>query len=208
LNIEPKRDRALFVPLASMSKRLLFALASSLAIPGCDARVIDVAASASPALGIYAHDCADVHGNPAGLAQFRGQVVLIVNVASHCGYTGQYRDLQALHARYADRGFAVVGFPCNDFGGQEPGDADAITACAVGYGADFPLMEKVIVKAGPNQSSIYGALAQSTGALPRWNFGKYLIDTDGQPVAFFGTRVEPLDEGLTGRIDALLPTHR
>lgn len=191
-----------------MSKRLLFAIASSLALPGCDARVIDVGAATSPALNIYSHECEDIHGKATGLGQFKGKVVLIVNVASRCGYTPQYEDLQKLHARFADRGFSVVGFPCNDFGGQEPGGAEAITTCATGYGADFPLMEKVVVKAGPDQSPIYAALAQSTGALPRWNFGKFLIDTDGQPIAFFGTRVEPLDESLTSRIDALLPTYR
>ena len=189
-----------------MPKRLLFAIASSLAIPGCDTRIIEAPGATSPSVNIYSHECEDIHGKAAGLEQFQGKVVLIVNVASRCGYTPQYEDLQKLHAQFADRGFSVVGFPCNDFGGQEPGDAKAITTCAVGYGAHFPLMEKVIIKAGPDQSPIYAALAEATGALPRWNFGKFLIDMHGQPVAFFGTRVEPLDEGLTSRIDALLPT--
>jgi len=193
-----KRDFARHV------RRALLTTATAMGIGACDARVIDIGNGPSPTLGIYAHDCANLGGEPSGLAQFRGKVVLIVNVASHCGYTSQYRDLQTMHARYADRGFSVVGFPCNDFGGQEPGDAAAITACAAGYGAVFPLMEKVVVKAGPDQSPIYASLADATGALPRWNFGKYLIDHNGRPVAFFGTRVEPLDDELIQRIDALL----
>jgi glutathione peroxidase len=109
-----------------------------------------------------------------------------------------------LHERYASQGFSVVGFPCNDFGGQEPGDAEAITACATGYGATFPIMEKVSVVEGDSQFTIYSDLFEATGALPEWNFGKYLVDQHGTPIAFFGSRIEPLSTELTDRIDALL----
>lgn len=146
----------------------------------------------------------DLGGSPVSLKDFRGDVLLLVNVASHCGYTGQYRDLQQLQDRYGDRGFTVIGFPCNDFGGQEPGDAGAIAACAADHGAGFPIMEKIRILDGPEQSPIYASLQQATGALPRWNFGKYLIDRKGHPVAFYGTRVEPLDTALTDHIESLL----
>jgi len=185
-----------------MFKRLLMTLAAALALPGCDSRVIKV--QATDAQGIYSHTLHDVHGDDASLADRSGEVTLIVNVASHCGYTPQYRDLQQLHDAYADRGFAVIGFPCNDFGGQEPGDASAITACAAGHGASFPLMEKIVVLAAEGQSPLYRDLSQATGVLPRWNFGKYLVGRDGIPIAYYGSNVGPMDEQLTSEIEAAL----
>ena len=154
-------------------------------------------------MNVYNHDRNDVFGKPVAKDKFGGQVTLIVNLASHCGYTPQYKDLQALHERYSDQGFSVVGFPCNDFGGQEPGDADAITACASGFGAEFPIMEKVGVIDNESQCAIYHDLWKATGVLPKWNFGKYLIDQYGTPVAFFGSSVEPLSAELTDCIDSL-----
>ena len=153
---------------------------------------------------IYTLGCNDVQGGQAGLQQFDGNVTLLVNVASHCGYTGQYTTLQALQERYADKAFSVVAFPCNDFGGQEPGDAKSINACAATHGATFPIMEKCVVKAGPGQSPIYTMLAAATDTLPRWNFGKYLVNAQGTPVAFFGSSIDPMDATVTDQIDALL----
>lgn len=173
-------------------------------IVSCDSRIIDVQTRKEPTMNVYNHERNDVFGKPVDRDQFKGQVTLIVNLASHCGYTPQYKDLQALHERYSDQGFSVVGFPCNDFGGQEPGDAEAITACATGYGVDFPLMEKVGVIENESQCAIYNDLSEATGVLPKWNFGKYLVDQHGTPVAFFGSNVEPLSAELTDCIDDLL----
>ena len=155
-------------------------------------------------MNIYNHPINDLRGTPVDTNTFDGKVTLVVNLASKCGLTPQYEDLQALHERYASQDFSVVGFPCNDFGGQEPGDADAITACATGYGASFPIMDKVSVVEGDAQCAMYRDLQKETGALPEWNFGKYLVDQQGMPVAFFGSRVEPLSAEITDRIDALL----
>lgn len=144
-------------------------------------------------------------GQAQELAAFEGQVVLVVNTASKCGLTPQYEDLQALYAKYKDQGLVVVGFPCNQFLGQEPGSPDEIAAfCEENYGVSFPMMEKVNVKDGEDQSPIYGLLGTRTGELPDWNFAKYLISRDGESVQFFGARTEPMGEDLTGAIEALL----
>ena len=148
----------------------------------------------------------DLYGNAVEQNVFEGKATLIVNLASKCGLTPQYEDLQALHDKYASQGFSVVGFPCNDFGGQEPGDAAAITACASGFGADFPIMEKISVIEGDSQCAIYRDLRKATGALPEWNFGKYLVNQNGTPVAFFGSTVAPLAPEVTERIELLLET--
>jgi len=184
----------------------LFAFFTSIVtlLTSCDSRIIEVPVQKENAMNIYDNSFNDLHGNPNDKDIFKGQVTLIVNLASKCGLTPQYEDLQALHDRYAARGFSVVGFPCNDFGGQEPGDAEAITACASGFGATFPIMEKVSVVEGDSQFTIYSDLFEATGALPEWNFGKYLVDQHGTPIAFFGSRIEPLSTELTDRIDALL----
>jgi len=155
-------------------------------------------------MNVYDNQLRDVHGEPVNNNQFDGQVTLIVNLASKCGLTPQYEDLQKLHEQYEERGFSVVGFPCNDFGGQEPGDASTIMACASGYNADFPIMEKVSVIDGDTQCALYQDLAEATGALPEWNFGKYLVDQNGTPVAFFGSMVEPLSPEIVDRINELL----
>jgi glutathione peroxidase len=195
-----------------MPKRLLLTIATTLSLPGCDNRIVTTATTHEhnpmplAATGVYAHDITDLEGNATSLPA--GHVTLIVNVASQCGYTPQYRDLQTLHDTYADRGFAVIGFPCNDFGSQEPGDAAAITACATGLDASFMLMDKVHVKAGPNQSPVYRDLSQATGVLPKWNFGKYLVNREGVAVAFFGSSVGPMDPELTGEIETLLDRPR
>ena len=155
-------------------------------------------------MNVYDRPLNDLYGVAVNNNQFDGQVTLIVNLASKCGLTPQYEDLQALHEKYNGQGFSVVGFPCNDFGGQEPGDADTIAACALGFGATFPIMEKIGVTEGESQCAMYRDLQEATGALPEWNFGKYLIDGHGTPVAFFGSMVEPLSPEITGRLEELL----
>ena len=134
-----------------------------------------------------------------------GGPVLVVNVASECGYTPQYEGLQALHERYAARGLTVLGFPCNQFLGQEPGSPAEIRAfCSEEFGVGFPLMEKVEVKAGEGQSPVYGFLGTRSGELPAWNFAKYLVSRDGRTVRFFGTRVAPDDPELIAAVEAAL----
>ena len=187
-----------------MSKPYILFTAILVLLVACDSRVIDVQPQKESVMNVYDNQLRDVHGDPVNNNQFDGQVTLIVNLASKCGLTPQYEDLQKLHEQYEEQGFSVVGFPCNDFGGQEPGDASTIMACASGYKADFPIMEKVSVIDGDTQCALYQDLAEATGALPEWNFGKYLVDQNGTPVAFFGSMVEPLSPEIVDRINELL----
>lgn len=143
-------------------------------------------------------------GTPADLAAYRGKVVLVVNVASQCGYTPQYAGLETLHRELQPKGFAVLGFPSNDFGGQEPGTAEEIkTFCELNYGVTFPLFSKVVTKAGADQSPIYAWLGQ-TGNLPKWNFSKYLIGKDGKVIGFYPSAVKPDAPELRAAIEEAL----
>src|SRR4051794_27588941 len=124
---------------------------------------------------LYALNTKSLDGSAVDLSTYRGKVTLVVNVASRCGSTPQYEGLEALHRELSPRGFSVLGFPSNDFGSQEPGSPDEIaTFCETRYGVTFPLFEKVVTKAGAHQSPVY-ALLGSSGKLPTWNFGKYLV---------------------------------
>jgi glutathione peroxidase len=135
-------------------------------------------------------------GKPADLGDFRGKVTLVVNVASYCGYTPQYKGLEALHRELKDKGFAVLGFPSNDFGEQEPGTAEEIaTFCKRTYDVTFPMFSKVVTRAGGDQSPVYTYLGTS-GHLPAWNFAKYVIGKDGRIRAFFPSEVTPEDQRL------------
>ena len=130
-------------------------------------------------------------GQPADLAAYRGKVTLVVNVASQCGYTPQYAGLEKLYRDMAPKGFAILGFPSNDFGGQEPGTPEEIQQfCKRTYDVTFPMFAKVVTKAGPEQSAVYAFLGES-GSLPQWNFGKYVLDKNGKVTAFFPSRVAP-----------------
>jgi glutathione peroxidase len=145
-----------------------------------------------------------LEGKPADLAQFRGKVSLVVNVASKCGYTPQYEGLEKLQRELKGKGFNVLGFPSNDFGGQEPGTAQEIaTFCRLTYDVTFPMFEKVVTKKGADQSPVYSFLGQS-GNLPAWNFSKYLIDKQGRIVAFFPSAVTPEDPALRSAITKAL----
>ena len=135
---------------------------------------------------------------------YGGQVLLVVNTASKCGFTPQYEGLEAMYARYKDQGFAVLGFPSNDFMGQEPGSEEEIQEfCTLTYGVKFPMFEKVQVR-GSGANPLYAELAKSTGESPGWNFHKYLIDRDGKVVASFGSRTSPDDPKLVAEIEKLL----
>jgi glutathione peroxidase len=143
-------------------------------------------------------------GKPADLAQYRGKVTLVVNVASKCGYTPQYTGLEKLHRDLKDKGFAVLGFPSNDFGGQEPGTAEEIQQfCKLTYDVTFPMFSKVVTKAAEGQSPIYTYLG-STGNLPSWNFSKYVVGKDGKVVAFFPSKVKPDAPELMAAIEKAL----
>ena len=130
-------------------------------------------------------------GKPADLGAYRGKVTLVVNVASKCGFTPQYEGLEKLHRELQGKGFAVLGFPSNDFGEQEPGTAQEIAEfCRLTYDVTFPMFAKVVTMRGREQSPIYAFLGAG-GDLPAWNFSKYLIGKDGKVVAFFPSEVTP-----------------
>ena len=154
---------------------------------------------------IYGLSVKTLEAEPAALSQYRGQVTLLVNVASACGYTPQYAGLERVYTKYKAQGFTVLGFPSNDFGRQEPGSPEQIREfCVSKYRVDFPMFEKVQTKDGAGQSGIYAALKQSSGALPAWNFGKYLIGRSGAVLKFYPSKVEPEDPELTQAIEAAL----
>ena len=149
-------------------------------------------------------------GEPSSLGELAGKTLLVVNVASKCGLTPQYTGLERLHEQFADRGFAVVGFPCNQFGGQEPGTAEEIQEfCSVTYGVTFPMFEKIDVN-GPGRHPVYAELTQvaddagEAGDI-QWNFEKFLVRPDGTVAARFRPRTEPDDPALVGAIEANLP---
>ncbi len=155
-------------------------------------------------MGLYDLRTQRLDGSAADLGEFRGKVTLVVNVASECGFTPQYAGLQALNDELAGKGFAVLGFPSNEFGGQEPGSAEQIkTFCERNYGVAFPLFAKGETKPGPGQSPVYAFLTRS-GDVPNWNFCKFLVGKDGEVRAFFPSNVAPGDRELRRAIDGAL----
>lgn len=150
---------------------------------------------------IYSFKTKTLNGEVLDFSQFKGKVLLIVNTASRCGFTPQYAGLEKLYRDYGDRGLAVVGFPCNQFGGQEPGAADEIGAfCQQNYGVSFPLSEKVEVN-GPSAHPVFAYLTKALpGALGtqsiKWNFTKFLLDREGKPIRRYGSMDQPETIGL------------
>lgn len=141
---------------------------------------------------------------PQSLCQYAGQVALVVNTASYCGYTQQYEGLESLYKRYRARGLVVLGFPSNDFGQQEPGSSKQIADfCFNTYGVAFPMFSKTVV-AGPKADPLFVELARRSGSPPKWNFHKWLVGRDGQVIAAFPSAVEPLDPALLREIDRAL----
>jgi glutathione peroxidase len=142
-------------------------------------------------------------GTDSSLSAWKGKVLLIVNTASKCGYTPQYQGLQQLHAKYSARGFAVLGFPSNDFGGQEPGTSEEIAKfCISIYDVNFPMFEKTTT-IGQNRSALYALLSEDHGE-PKWNFHKYLVDKNGKPVQAWPSAVEPGSPEIEVAIEAQL----
>src|ERR1700746_265166 len=150
-----------------------------------------------------------INGTPAPLANFKGKVLLVVNVASQCGYTYQYEALQALYAKYKDQGFVIAGFPANNFGGQEPGSNAEIGAfCKSKFGVTFPMYSKISV-AGKDKAPLYQFLTDNaanpkTGGEIQWNFTKFLVDRDGKVIARFEPAVEPMSPQVESAITAAL----
>jgi len=169
--------------------------------------LLAAASLAAPAADLAEIPFKTIDGEATSLADYEGKVVLIVNTASKCGLTKQYKALEALYRARKDEDFVILGFPCNDFGNQEPGSHEEIVEfCRTNYDVSFPLMSKVHVK-GPDQHPLYTALTGKDGAFPgdvKWNFGKFLIGKDGEPLARFEPRTKPDDAKLTAAIDKAL----
>ena len=145
-----------------------------------------------------------IDGKPAPLSAYQGKVVLIVNVASRCGFTPQYAGLEALYEKYKDRGFVILGFPANNFGGQEPGTNEEIkTFCSSKYNVTFPMYSKISVK-GDDKAPLYQFLTAATGSEIQWNFTKFLVDKNGKVVARFEPKVTPESPEVTEAIEKAL----
>jgi len=183
-----------------MSIRSFFAAAAAATAVAATGLTLMASAPAS----FYDLQTNALDGKPGNLAQYKGKVALVVNVASKCGYTPQYTGLEKLYRELQPKGVVVLGFPSNDFGGQEPGTAEEIqTFCKTKYDVTFPLFSKGVTKAGPEQSPVYQYLGAS-GNLPGWNFAKYVIDKKGKVVAFFPSKVTPDAPELRAAIDKAL----
>ncbi|MCH7408228.1 glutathione peroxidase [Belliella sp. DSM 111904] len=155
---------------------------------------------------IYDFKINDIDGNPVDFSQFKGQKLLLVNVASKCGYTPQYADLQKLHEEYGDK-VTILGFPANNFGGQEPGTNEDIKQfCSANYGVTFQMFDKVSVK-GADKHPLYRWLSDKdlngwNDKEPTWNFCKYLIDENGELKKFFGSSVNPMDDEIINLVNS------
>jgi glutathione peroxidase len=161
-------------------------------------------------VSVYDFPVNTLSGQPGSLGDLAGKTLLVVNVASKCGLTPQYEGLERLHERFAGRGFSVVGFPCNQFGGQEPGTAGEIAEfCSVNYGVTFPMFEKIEVN-GPGRHPVYGELtavpdADGEAGDIQWNFEKFLLAPDGSVIGRYRPGTDPEDPVLVAAIEASLP---
>lgn len=157
---------------------------------------------------IHTHSIGSLQGETIHFADFENKVLLLVNTASKCGFTPQYEGLQALHSKYKDEGLVIIGFPCNQFGEQEPGDADEIkNGCLISYGVDFLITEKIDVN-GPNEHPIFTFIKDACPGLMgndiKWNFTKFLVARDGTPQRRYAPITKP--KKLEGKIKRLLAT--
>jgi glutathione peroxidase len=171
------------------------------------AAALFVAVTSTASANLYEIPLKDIKGEATSLKPFQGKVMLIVNVASKCGNTKQYTELQALHEKYGKDGLAVLGFPCNDFGGQEPGTNDEIVAfCSSKYNVSFPMFDKLVVK-GPEKHALYQELSGPASPFPgdvKWNFGKFLVGKDGKILARFEPKTKPDAPEVIAAIEAAL----
>ncbi|MCS6958858.1 MAG: glutathione peroxidase [Pseudanabaenaceae cyanobacterium SKYGB_i_bin29] len=153
---------------------------------------------------LHEYTVTNIDGQPVNLSQYAGKVCLVVNVASQCGYTPQYKGLEELYQKYKDRGFVILGFPSNDFGAQEPGTEEQIKEFTKSrYGVTFDLFSKVKVK-GPDKVPVYQCLTSETNKEVQWNFNKYLVDKQGKVVKYYPSSVAPDNPELIKDIEALL----
>ncbi|AHM59566.1 glutathione peroxidase [Flammeovirgaceae bacterium 311] len=138
-------------------------------------------------------------GEEIDFSRFKGKKVLVVNTASECGYTPQFKDLQSLHEQHGNK-VVVLGFPANNFGGQEPGSSEQIAAfCQKNYGVSFPMFEKISV-VGSDQHPLYQWLKEQSGEEPKWNFSKYLLDENGKVIGFYPSGVNPMDDPIISQL--------
>jgi glutathione peroxidase len=170
--------------------------------------VIMTSASTFAASGIYSFTLPSIDGQPMPLADFKGKVILVVNVASRCGFTPQYTGLEALYKKYKDQGFVILGFPANNFGGQEPGTNQEIkTFCSTKYSVTFPIYSKVSVK-GDDQTPLYQYLTKEADPTHsgdiKWNFTKFLVDRNGHVVQRFESAVTPESQDVTSAVEKAL----
>ena len=153
---------------------------------------------------LYDFKITNIDGQPVDLAQYKGKVSLVVNVASKCGYTKQYKGLESLYREYKDKGFEILGFPSNDFGAQEPGtEAEIKSFCSLTYDVTFDMFSKAMVS-GSGIADTYKYLTETTGNQVQWNFNKFLVDKEGKFVKYYPSSVAPEDTGLRKDIEALL----
>jgi glutathione peroxidase len=157
---------------------------------------------------LYSFTMKTIDGKERSLSEYKGKVVLIVNVASKCGYTPQYKGLQEVYLKYKDKGFVILGFPANNFLWQEPGsDQDIQQFCSTNYNVTFDMFSKISVK-GEDQNPLYTYLTRESESPNevKWNFNKFLVDKTGKVVSYFPSSVEPTSEALTKKIEGLLAT--
>lgn len=165
--------------------------------------VITMAFTTSGTKNLHEFKAKTLDGKDFNFADLKGKKVLIVNTASECGYTPQYKDLEALYEKYSSKNFVIIGFPCNDFGGQEPGtSADIKSFCSKNFGVTFPMMEKTSISTSP----IYKWLTskEENGVLDakvNWNFNKFLVDEKGNLVKYLSSKVKPMDQEITNWIE-------
>ena len=208
----------MFGEMLNMRRGLLFALARvALVGAGCGGagtrsasvgEPVPVTAPEPPtgATPVLTGSLQDIDGTQQALASYTGKVVLVVNTASHCGFTPQYKGLEALYKQYASKGFVILGFPSNDFRQELASNSEVKTFCSTNYGVTFPLFARTSVT-GPEANSLFAALAKepdAIGAPPTWNFTKYLLNRSGEPVARWDSNVEPGTPEVTRSIEALL----
>lgn len=159
---------------------------------------------------LYQFKVKNARGKEVDLSDYKGKVVMVVNTASKCGFTPQFADLEELYKEYKDQGFEIIGFPSNEFAGQEPNSPDkAEEFCQINYGVSFPIMDKVKVKKGPEQNEVFKFLTNKkengkVDLAPIWNFQKYLVDKDGNVVDYFMTFTKPTAPKVKKAIQKLL----
>jgi glutathione peroxidase len=167
---------------------------------------LSLAASGAP-MSVYDFQVKSIDGKDVSLSQYKGKALLIVNTASKCGYTPQYKSLEALYEQYKGKGFEILAFPANEFGGQEPGTNDEIKSfCELKYKTTFPLFQKIVVK-GEGQHPLYTYLTglKENGGEITWNFNKFLVTPDGKVVAHLESKVDPASDELKKQVEAVLP---